>query len=157
MSSNKTTFFGRLGKGLKIILGAEVSIGDVIYCIEETEISQLDLDSLPKIEKRIAKAIRTCYDNVLLRHKVDEGLNLKVSLDIDDDVGVICELAQNLTYGKMLALLGKLTYLTKKVYKDKVIFLVIGDRIMQKAPIVKDLRSLSESIDVHFYFLETKS
>ena len=156
MSSKKKTFFSRLEKGLKIILGAEVSIGDVIYCIEESNILQKDLDNLSKIEKRLARSVRTCYDNVTLKHKVDEALNLKVSLDINNDVGVICHLAQDLTYNKLLLLVGKLTYLTKEVYKDKVILLIIGDKIMQKSPIVKDLRRLSESIDVNFYFLETK-
>ncbi len=153
---SKKNFFNRLEKGLKIILGTEVSVGDVVYCIEEAKITHSDLNSISKVEKIITAALKTCFEDVKSKHKVDEELALKISIDIAEEVGIICQLARGLTKSKLINLIGRAVYLNHKVYKNKLVLLVIGDNVIQKAPIVKELKQIMENVGVNFYYLVVK-
>jgi len=150
---SKKTFFNRLEKGLKIILGTEVSVGDVVYCIEEAKITHNDLNSISKVERLIATAIKTCFEDVQSKYKVDEELGLKVSIDIGEEVGIMCQLARGLTKNKLISLIGRAVYLNHKVYRNKLVLLIIGDNMMQKTPIVKELQQIMENVGVNFYYL----
>jgi len=138
----------------KNILGTEIAAGDVWYCIGEIEIKNEDIISLSKVEKQIVAALKVNFKKVSSRLVIDAELKLKISAEVNNRIGILCHLARDLTASKAMSLVGKITFLSHRVYQERLIVVLVGTKAEKKQALVSELEDILNQQDITFCYLE---
>ena len=154
-SSEKSLY--SIQKFSKNILGTEIAAGDVWYCIGEIQITREEATTLAKVEKKIVSALKVNFKKISSRLVLDADLKLKVSAEIDGRIGILCHLTKDLTASKAMALVGKIIFLSHRVYQERLIVVLIGTKEEKKQPLVNELEGILNQQNVTFCYLEISS
>ncbi len=157
----KKNFFKKLinetGKGLqelsKNLLGSDISVIDVLMALEEVSFSKRSIKTQAALDKQLYKLLDQEFEGVVLKPKYKSNpFNLKVSVDVGGELGILTRLAESLTPAKAVSIIGILKILKTDLYRDGLLLLLVGSKKEEQQPIIGELKRICEKMDVAFQY-----
>ena len=140
----------------KNILGTEIAAGDVWCCLGEIKIPSEEATTLSRVEKQIVSALKANFQKVSSRLVLDADLKLRVSAEVEGRIGILCHLAKDLTASKAMSLVGKIIFLSNRIYQERLIIVLVGTKTEKKQGLVSELEEILNQQNITFCYLETQ-
>jgi hypothetical protein len=132
----------------KNVLGTEIATGDVLYCLEEVEIPKREVSTVVNAERLLGKSLAKHFSTVGGRRVVDKALNIRISIDIENQIGIVCQLVKDLNPKRLMSLVGSLVFLSQRVYSERLILTIMGTKAERNDPIVLELLEIMDRLKV---------
>lgn len=141
----------------KNLWGNFADMGDVVYYLENTTLPLIQTTTLQQAEAALVANLSDNFTNTDITANPKNKLKLQLTAELDRQIGLICCLAQELTLPAAIALLGKMHYLSHHLYHEKLILVIIGTPVFKNAPLVTDLRTMLNKLQISVCFVKAVS
>jgi len=132
----------------------EISADSVVNVLNSVEIKKAQYTTEKKVEEIIVRKLDEEIGNAHAQYNIGGYLGLRVDIDINDgQVGIELKLAKELTTTNIERLFGQVIYYSKRVYKDKLIVVIVGTD-KEYTQIVKEVEKFIGELQVKFIYLK---
>ena len=130
----------------------DIQVSTVINVINSMVVKKSLYTSEKKVEDFICSELENAIGKAHSQYNIGGYLGLRVDIDLGDgQVGIELKLAKELNTANIERLFGQVVYYSKRVYKDKLIVVVVGTD-KEYTQIVKEVEKFINELGVTFVY-----
>jgi hypothetical protein len=132
----------------------DIQVPTVIDILNKIVIKKTLYVNEKKVEDFICAELNNAIGRAHSQYNIGGYLGLRVDIDLGDgQVGIELKLAKELATTNIERLFGQVIYYSKRVYKDKLIVVIVGTD-KEYTPTVKEVEKFINELGVSFVYLK---
>jgi hypothetical protein len=133
--------------------GTALEMTNLVYYIETLTFSKSQTRTLKEAETILLDNLTSHFTQSAITTYPDNKLKLPLTADIDSNMGIVCCLADAITLPIAVELIGRMHFLSRHFYQERLLFVAFGTSAYRKSPLITDLQSLLQKISVSFCYV----